>query len=117
MFGAGYDSEGIKRWGRWKSDTFSCYLRNDDRVLATVGTGMIKSIGLMGQLERQSDRDLAKQVGREEGRDGGKGAPPFQRGRQAAREEERRGEEYGGLSTRGGIPTIGVVVERRVHTE
>ena len=60
MFVAGYDSGIIKRWGRWVSDSFCFYLRGDDRALASVGKGMVRSTGLLGQLQLQSSRDLMK---------------------------------------------------------
>ena len=73
MFVAGYDIEIIKRWGRWKSDTFTFYLWNGDRALSSVGKGMLRSEGLMEQLQRQSDRNLIKKRESREGRAGGKG--------------------------------------------
>ena len=72
MFVAGYDVEIIKRWGRWVSDPFSFYLWNDDRVLDTVGKGMLNSTGLLDQLQKQSARDLLKEEDRRHGRAGGK---------------------------------------------
>ena len=73
MFVAGYDAEVIKRWGRWRSDTFAFYMWNDERVLSTVGKGMMKSGGLLPQLQRQSVRDMDKEMAQSNGRAGGKG--------------------------------------------
>ena len=64
--------------GGWKSDTFAFYLRNDDRVLASVGKGMLNSTGLLSQLLRQSERDMLKKTERKEGGAGGKGELSFQ---------------------------------------
>ena len=41
-------------------------------VLGTVGKGMVTSVGLLNQLQRQSSRDLVKKVERSNGRAGGK---------------------------------------------
>ena len=73
MFVAGYDAEIIKRWGRWRSDNFTVYLWNDERVLSSVGKGMLRAAGLLPQLQRQSVRDLDKVQTRSNGRAGGKG--------------------------------------------
>ena len=72
MFASGYDIEIIKRRGRWVSDSFSFYLWGDDRVLDTVGKGMLNSTGLLDQLQKQSARDLLKEEGFRSGRAGGK---------------------------------------------
>ena len=47
------------------------YLWNGDKVLATVGKGMVKSKGLMGQFQRKSPLDLMKEADRINGREGG----------------------------------------------
>ena len=88
MFVAGYDAEIIKRWGRWKSDTLSFYLWNDDRVLTTVGKGMLRSEGLLSQLQRQSDRDMIKEKEGREGRAGGRGGQWKGQKSEPAMEEE-----------------------------
>ena len=71
MFVSGYDIEITKRWGRWVSDSFSFYLWNDDRVLDTVGNGMLNSTGLLDQLQKQAARDLLKEEDFRSGRAGG----------------------------------------------
>ena len=63
------------------SDSFSFYLRNDDRVLDTVGKGMLNSKGLMGQLQKQSSMDLLKEEDFRHGRAGGKRGYGKQNGR------------------------------------
>lgn len=73
MFAAGYEAEVIKRWGRWQSDNFAVYLWNGERVLSSVGKGMLSSAGLFPQLQRQSLRDIDKNQNRSTGRAGGKG--------------------------------------------
>ena len=73
MFVVGYDTDVIKIWGRWKSASFTTYLRNDDRILTGVGCGMMLATGLLPQLQRQSGDDLNKERGINDGRAGGKG--------------------------------------------
>ena len=71
MFVAGYDTDAIKRWGRWKSASFTTYLWNDDMVLAGVGKGMMMETGLLNQLKRQSGDDHNRDVRSNRGRAGG----------------------------------------------
>ena len=59
-------------WGRWASGSFCFYLWNDDRALATAGKGMVRPVGLLGQLQRQSPRDILKEGERINGRAGGR---------------------------------------------
>ena len=73
MFVAGYDTEVIKRWGRWKSPQFTTYLWNDDRILVGLGSGMMLAAGLLPQLQMQSDNDNNKERFFSNGRAGGKG--------------------------------------------
>ena len=69
---------------------------------------MAKSTGLIDQLQRQSDRDLSKRTQSREGRAGGQGGPPYQRGRQQTRNadpqlarRERRNSEGTGHRSNG----------------
>ena len=73
MFVAGYDTDVIERWGRWKSSSFATYLWNDDMDLAGVGRGMMMATGLLNQLKRQSEDDRNREVRPNRGRAGGKG--------------------------------------------
>ena len=82
MFVEGYHAEVIKRWGRWKSDSFTYYLWNDGRAIASVGRGVINSMGLLEQLQRQSDMDITKRTEKERGRAGGGGDQRSYRGRE-----------------------------------
>ena len=73
MFVAGYDTDVIKRWGRWKSASFTTYLWIDDMVVAGVGRGMMFATGLLPQLKRQSGDDRNRKVQSNDDRAGGKG--------------------------------------------
>ena len=44
MFAAGYETEVIKRWGRWLSGTFQRYLWRDQLIMSTIGRGMIPPV-------------------------------------------------------------------------
>ena len=73
MFVAGYDTDLIKRWGRWKSESFTIYLWGDDMYLAGVGRGAMLATWLLPQLKRQSGDDRNREVRGNGCRDGGKG--------------------------------------------
>ena len=73
MFVAGYDTDVIKRWGRWKSSAFAKYLRNVDRVLEAVGVGMMLATVLLPQIPRKSTDDGNRIDFTNNGRAGGKG--------------------------------------------
>ena len=62
MFVAGYDTDVIQRWGRWKSASFATYLWNDDMVLSGAGRGMMLATGLLPQLKRQSGDDRNRKI-------------------------------------------------------
>ena len=73
MFVDGYDTDVIKRWGRWKSARFTTYLWNDDMVLAGLGRGMMLPACILPQLKRQSGDDRNRKIQRNGDREGGKG--------------------------------------------
>ena len=95
--------------GRWKSESPTYYLRNDDRALATVGRGVIGSTGLLEQLQRQSDRDIIKRAEKGNGRAGG-GAAHAHKGEEQNR--SKQGEKEDGDSHVPDEDTFHVVIAR-----
>ena len=56
LYHAGVDLEFIRRFGRWKSNTFSIYLHFDDKVLRKLSSCLMESEGLMSQLKVCTDQ-------------------------------------------------------------